>query len=106
MSDSGFAVQDVPYFGGRLTFKVVGTIPEITDEVEAVMVTQKTVFGILDRKLDDDLSDQSLEDSRYSIMQKIWTIEKLSKSEFDDLMNSLTKFYDIVRKKITGENEN
>ena len=95
----------VPYFGGRLTFKVVGTIPEVADKVEAVMVTQKTVFGILDKKLDDDSSDQSIEDSRYSIMQKIWTMEKLSKSEFDDLMSSLTKFYDIVRKKAIGENE-
>jgi transitional endoplasmic reticulum ATPase len=96
----------VPYFGGRLTFKVVGIIPEITDDVEAVIVTQKTTFGILDRKLDVNSSDQSIEDDRYSILQKVWKVEKLSKSEFDNLMNSLKQFYEIVRKKTTEENEN
>ena len=40
----------MPYFGGRLTFMVVGVLPEITDDVKAVMVTQKTRFGILDKK--------------------------------------------------------
>ena len=93
----------VPYFGGRLTFKVVGTIPEITDDVQAVIVTQKTAFGILDKKLVHDLSDPAIEDERHSIIKKIWTVEELSKPEFDDLMNSLRKFYDIVRKKITEE---
>ena len=96
----------VPYFGGRLTFMVVGTIPEITDDMESVIVTQKTVFGILERKLDLDSSDKSIEDTRYSIMQKIWTVEKLSKSEFDHLVNDLTKFYEIVHKKLSGKNEN
>lgn len=95
----------VPYFGGRLTFMVVGTIPEITDDVEAVIVTQKTVFGILDKKLGIGSSDQSIEDARYSILRKIWTVEKLSKSEFGDLVDDLTKFYDIVHKK-NQENEN
>jgi len=32
----------VPYFGGRLTFQVIGVIPD----AEAVVVTQKTVFSI------------------------------------------------------------
>jgi transitional endoplasmic reticulum ATPase len=90
----------VPYFGGRLTFKVVGTIPAVADNVEAVIVTQKTVFAILDKKLDLDSSDESIEDTRYSLLQKIWTVEKLSKSEFDDLVNDLAKFYDVVHKKI------
>ncbi len=89
----------IPYFGGRLAFKVVGTIPEISNDVEAVLVTQKTVFGILDKKLDDNSSDQSIEDERYSILQKVWAVEKLSKSEFDNLIDSLTKFYYLVRKK-------
>jgi transitional endoplasmic reticulum ATPase len=90
----------VPYFGGRLTFKVVGTIPAVTNDVEAVIVTQKTVFAILDKKLGLDSSDQSIEDARYSLLQKIWTVEKLSKHEFDDLVNDLAKFYDVVHKKI------
>jgi hypothetical protein len=68
--------------------------------VEAVIVTQKTVFAILDKKLDLDSSDESIEDTRYSLLQKIWTVEKLSKSEFDDLVNDLAKFYDVVHKKI------
>jgi len=93
----------VPYFGGRLTFKVVGTIPEITDDVEAVIVTQKTVFGILEKNLALDSSDQSVEDARYSILQKVWTVEKLSKSEFDDLIKHLTKFYDVVSKKLQNK---
>jgi len=89
----------VPYFGGRLTFKVIGTIPAVADDVGAVIVTQKTVFGILDKNLDHDSSDQSIEDTRYSPLQKIWTVEKLSQSEFGDLVNDLTKFYDVVHKK-------
>jgi hypothetical protein len=79
---------------------VVGTIPAVADNVEAVIVTQKTVFAILDKKLDLDSSDESIEDTRYSLLQKIWTVEKLSKSEFDDLVNDLAKFYDVVHKKI------
>ena len=93
----------IPYFGGRLTFKVVGIIPEISDDVQTVIVTQKTIFGILDQELAIDSSDQSIEDTRYSILQKVWTVEKLSKPEFDDLIKNLTKFYDIVHKKIIGE---
>lgn len=93
----------IPYFGGRLTFKVVGTIPEITGDVEAVIVIQKTIFGILDKELAIDSSDQSIEDTRYSILQKVWTVEKLSRSELEHLIDNLTKFYDIVSKKFTGK---
>ncbi|QMU55186.1 MAG: hypothetical protein GKS07_10015 [Nitrosopumilus sp.] len=39
----------IPYFGGRLTFMVVGTIPEVTGDIGAVTVTQKTRFGILEK---------------------------------------------------------
>lgn len=39
-------------------------------------------------------------------MQKIWTLEKLSKPEFDDLVKNLRKFYDIVQKKSRQKNEN
>jgi len=36
----------VPYFGGRLTFQVIG----VTPAVDAVIVTQKTVFHILKKE--------------------------------------------------------
>jgi len=35
----------VPYFGGRLTFQVIG----VTPAVDAVIVTQKTVFHIAEK---------------------------------------------------------
>jgi transitional endoplasmic reticulum ATPase len=40
----------VPYFGGRLTFQVIGVTPPGSD---AVLVTQKTVFHIADHALAD-----------------------------------------------------
>ena len=36
----------VPYFGGRLTFQVIGVTPQASD---AVLVTQKTMFHIAER---------------------------------------------------------
>ena len=36
----------VPYFGGRLTFQVIGVTPPASD---AVLVTQKTMFHIAER---------------------------------------------------------
>ena len=36
----------VPYFGGRLTFQVVG----VTPSAEAVLITQKTVFVISEKR--------------------------------------------------------
>jgi transitional endoplasmic reticulum ATPase len=43
----------VPYFGGRLTFQVIG----VTPAADAVLVTQKTIFHISD--IGDALSDRS-----------------------------------------------
>ena len=43
----------VPYFGGRLTFQVIG----VTPAVDAVLVTQKTIFHISD--IGDALNDRS-----------------------------------------------
>ena len=88
----------VPYFGGRLTFMVVGTIPEISDDVRTVIVTHKTRFAILEKKPFSAYSKQDVEDRRHSFMQKIWNIEKLSKSEFDDFISKLTEFYDLLSK--------
>ena len=35
----------VPYFGGRLTFQIIG----VTPNADAVLVTQKTVFTIAEK---------------------------------------------------------
>src|ERR671932_301138 len=43
----------VPYFGGRLTFQVIG----VTPAADAVLVTQKTIFHITD--IEEALSDKS-----------------------------------------------
>ena len=89
----------VPYFGGRLTFMIVGTIPEITDDIESVIVTQKTRFGILEKRPFSIHVEKDVEDRRHYLMQKIWAVENLSKPEFDDLVNNLTEFYDLLSKK-------
>ncbi|MFL6315257.1 MAG: CDC48 family AAA ATPase [Nitrososphaeraceae archaeon] len=40
----------VPYFGGRLTFQVIGvTSPSGATSADAVLATQKTIFHIIDR---------------------------------------------------------
>ena len=43
----------VPYFGGRLTFQIIG----VTPAADAVLVTQKTIFHIAN--IEDALSDKS-----------------------------------------------
>ena len=83
----------VPYFGGRLTFMVVGTIPELSDEIRAVVVTPKTRFGIVDKKPFSLFSKRDVEDRRHDFLQKVWTVENMSKSEFDDFISKLTEFY-------------
>lgn len=52
----------IPYFGGRLTFMVVGTIPELSDEIRAVVVRPKTRFGIVDKKPFSLFSKKDVED--------------------------------------------
>ena len=88
----------VPYFGGRLTFMVVNVVPETTADVKATVVTQKTGFGILEKRPFSARLEKDVEDRRHYLMQKIWTIEKLSKSEFNDLVNNLTEFYTLLSK--------
>jgi transitional endoplasmic reticulum ATPase len=39
----------VPYFGGRLTFQVIGVSPLQAAAAESVLVTQKTIFHITDK---------------------------------------------------------
>ena len=87
----------VPYFGGRLAFMVVGVLPEITDDVKAAVVTQKTRFGMLDKKSSSMmLSKKDVEDRRHYLLQKVWNVENLSKSEFEDMLDELTEFYESL----------
>jgi len=88
----------VPYFGGRLTFMIVGMIPEVINDIEAVIVTQNTRFGILEKRPFSVRLEKDVEDRRHHLMKKIWAVENLSKSEFDDLVNHLTEFYDLLSK--------
>ena len=88
----------VPYFGGRLTFMVVGVIPEITKDIEAVTVTQKTKFGILEKRPFSARLEKDVEDRRRHLIQKIWNVENLSKSEFDEFIDNLTEFYNLLSK--------
>ena len=40
----------VPYFGGRLTFQVIGTTPSQANNIdEVVVITQKTIFHIAEK---------------------------------------------------------
>ena len=88
----------VPYFGGRLTFMVIGIMPEITGDVKAAIVTKNTRFGILEKRPFSARLEKDVEDRRHHLVQKIWNIENMSKSEFDDFMNDLTEFYDLLSK--------
>ncbi|MCH9657648.1 hypothetical protein K0U27_02950 [archaeon] len=92
----------VQYFGGRLTFMVVGTIPEVADDVESVTVTQKTRFGMLEKRPFSARLEKDVEDRRHHLVQKIWKIENMSKPEFEDFINDLTDFYDLLSKQDEG----
>ena len=88
----------IPYFGGRLTFQVVDTVPAIDDKTEAVLVTQKTVFHIQERKMhfpdDGDISTK-----RQFILHQFWRLEDLDEEDFDDLISKMTRFYKELRDK-------
>ena len=88
----------VSYFGGRLTFMVIGTTPEISDDIKAVIVAPKTEFGILKNRPFSALLKKDVEDRRHLLMQKVWNVENLSKPEFDDFIKNLTEFYNILSK--------
>ena len=75
---------------------VVGTIPELSDEIRAVVVTPKTRFGIVGKKPFSLFSKKDVEDKRHDFLQKIWTVENMSKSEFEDFINKLTEFYNFL----------
>ncbi|WP_316504680.1 hypothetical protein [Nitrosopumilus sp.] len=59
-------------------------------------MTRKTRFGILDKKPFSLFSKRDVEDRRHDFLQKIWSVENLSKSEFDDFINKLTEFYNFL----------
>ena len=94
----------VPYFGGRLAFMIVNILPDITKDIEAVIITQKTRFEMLEKRPFSVRVEKDVEDRRRHLMQKIWNIEKLSKSEFDDMVDSLTEFYALLSRN-NRENE-
>jgi len=77
----------VPYFGGRLTFHIMGTAPS---NVDAVIVTQKTVFQILDKPQKQTTRNDKIQ----TIVEKIINIDTLKEKEFDDLISGLKKLYD------------
>jgi transitional endoplasmic reticulum ATPase len=39
----------VPYFGGRLTFQVIGITPSQANNIDVVVITQKTIFHIAEK---------------------------------------------------------
>lgn len=88
----------VPHFGGRLTFQVVSTIPHIDDDVEAVIVSQKTVFHIQEgKKQFPDNGDISAK--RQFILHQFWRLEDLDDDEFEDLISKMSVFYKELRNK-------
>ena len=95
----------VPYFGGRLAFMIVNILPDVTQDIEAVIITQKTQFEILEKRPFSVRVEKDVEDRRRHLMQKIWSIEKLSKSEFDDMVDNLTEFYTLLSKDSENEDQ-
>ena len=95
----------VPYFGGMLAFMIVNILPDVTKDIEAVIITQKTRFEMLEKRPFSVHIEKDVEDRRRHLMQKIWNIEKLSKSEFDDMVDNLTEFYTLLSKATENENQ-
>ena len=88
----------IPYFGGRLTFQVVNTVPVIDDKTEAVIVTQKTGFHMQERKIQFP-DDGDISTKRQFILHQFWRLEDLDEEEFNDLVSRMTRFYKELRDK-------
>ena len=80
----------VPYFGGRLTFQVIG----ITPIADAVTVDQKTIFHIAQRT--EKLPD--FNEKIHTIIDKILQMENLNSEEFESMMNLIRNTYDEFKK--------
>ncbi|QLH06775.1 hypothetical protein [Nitrosopumilus ureiphilus] len=88
----------VPYFGGRLTFQVASVIPCIDDNMEAVIVTQKTIFHIQESKISFP-EEGDISAKRQFILHQFWRLEDLDKEEFDDLISRMNRFYKELKNK-------
>ena len=78
----------VPYFGGRLTFQIVG----VTPNADAVNVTQKTVFDIIDEKKEVEQRSGKKKEKRKKQSAKDKRIETLE-NVIKDLGVILDKFH-------------
>lgn len=88
----------VPYFGGRLTFEVVNTVPSFEDKTKALVVTQKTVFYI-QKKKEQYPENGDISAKRHFILNQFVRLEDLEIDEFDELVKKLTKFYNELKTK-------
>ncbi len=88
----------IPYFGGRLTFEIETIIPQ----ADAVVVTQKTVFEILEAKTNTERKKvAAVPRSFFSDLQDVYN------EEFDSLQKCLDNnklFNELVGKLLTKTN--
>ncbi len=78
----------VPYYGGRLTFQIIG----VTPNANAVNVTQKTVFDIIDEKKEVEQRSGKKKEKRKKQSAKDKRIETLE-NVIKDLGVILDKFH-------------
>ena len=83
----------VPYFGGRLTFQIIG----VTPAADAVTVCQKTIFHIAQRT-DKPLS---YDEKMHAIIDKILQMENLDREEFESMMSMIRQAYESLRRNKT-----
>ena len=74
----------VPYFGGRLTFQVIG----VTPTVDAVLVTEKTIFHVA--ALSNEKT-KSYHDNIQQIIEDVMRLNALTKDELDSLILLIKK---------------
>ncbi len=80
----------VPYFGGRLTFQVIG----ITPIADAVTVNQKTIFHIAQRTE----KPINFHEKMHAIIDKILRMENLNREEFESMIKQIRQTYDEFKK--------
>lgn len=82
----------MPYFGGRLTFQVIETIPKIDHNTEAVIVDQNTIMHIQEKKKEfPNTSD--IGTKRQFILHQLVKLEDLNRDEFEELVLKITELY-------------
>ena len=83
----------VPYYGGRLTFQIIG----VTPNADAVNVTQKTVFDIIDEKKEVEQRSGKKKEKRKKQSAKDKRIETLE-NVIKEISVILDKFHLRERK--------